>query len=113
MGREFSETDIRIFTKLAPESGGNIQSGAGHAFPFILRPISHRFAQDADDFKERIGRLDNKELEYLVDLILNDREELLSLDEEDFENFLNLVAERISPDKKKEIADHLGVIPRN
>lgn len=46
MGRIFSETDIRIFTKLAPETGGNIQSGSGHAFPFILRPVSHRFAQD-------------------------------------------------------------------
>ncbi|MBQ3620775.1 MAG: hypothetical protein II940_03775 [Methanosarcinaceae archaeon] len=110
MGRIFTETDIRIFTKLAPETGGNIQSGSGHAFPFILRPVSHRFAQDADDFKNRISRLDNEEIEYLVGLILADQEELLTLDEEDFENFLDLVAERLSPEKKKEIADHLGVI---
>lgn len=110
MGREFSERDIELFIKLAPESGGNVQSGAGHPFPFILRPISHRFARDAQDFKERINRLDAEDVEYLADLILANQEELRSLDEEDIESFLELVEKKISIEKKKEITNHLGIV---
>ncbi|NLI62808.1 MAG: hypothetical protein GX362_05365 [Methanosarcinaceae archaeon] len=110
MARIFNERDIEIFTKLAPETGGNVQSGAGHAFPFILRPVSHRFAEDADDFRERINRLSTEDVLYLADLILENKEELRSLDEEDIESFLELVSQKVSPEKKKEILNHLGMV---
>lgn len=110
MARVFTERDIEIFTKLAPESGGNVQSGAGHQFPFILRPISHRFSEDGEDFRNRISRLNEDDLIYLTDLILSNQEELRSLDEEDIESFLDLVSEKLSPEKKKEITNHLGIV---
>jgi hypothetical protein len=110
MGRVFSETDIQIFNKLAPEAGGSIDSGAGHSFPFILRPISHRFAESGEDFRERLLRLNTAEIEYLADLVLSDLEEITSLDEEDMESFLTLVENQISSDKKREITHHLGIV---
>ena len=110
MGRIFSDMDIQIFNKLAPEAGGSTDSGAGHAFPFILRPISHRFAESGEDFRERISRLDSEELEYLANLVLANQEEITSLDEEDMESFLKLIEEKISVDKKREITRHLGIV---
>ena len=110
MGRVFSDIDNRIFSKLAPEAGGSTDSGAGHSFPFILRPISHRFAESGEDFRERLSRLDNDEVEYLADLVLKNQEEITGLDEEDMESFMDLVEERLSFDKRKEIAHHLGIV---
>ena len=110
MGRTFSDMDIRIFNKLAPEAGGSIDSGAGHPFPFILRPISHRFAESGEDFRERLFRLDTEEIVYLADMVLQNQEEIRSLDEEDMESFLELVEERISFDKKRAITLHLGIV---
>lgn len=110
MGRVFSETDIRIFNKMAPEAAGSTDSGAGHSYPFILRPISHRFAESGEDFRERLSRLDADEVAYLAQLVLSNQEEITSLDEEDMESFLELVEERISFDKRKEIAHHLGIV---
>jgi len=110
MGRAFTETDKRIFNKLVPEKGGCTDSGAGHPFPFILRPVSHRFAVSGEDFRERLSRLDTEEVEYLADLVLVNQEDIMSLDEEDRESFLDLVGEKISFDKRKELTYHLGIV---
>jgi len=110
MGRVFSDMDNRIFNKLAPEAGGSTDSGAGHLFPFILRPISHRFAESGEDFRARLSLLDTEEIDYLADLVLQNLEEITSLDEEDMESFLELVEERISFDKKRAITHHLGIV---
>ncbi|MDV0446370.1 hypothetical protein MsAg5_02030 [Methanosarcinaceae archaeon Ag5] len=112
MGRKFSDLDRQIFHKLAPETGGNADSGAGHEFPFILRPISHRFAEDADDFRERLDRLDPEEVSYLADLVLANQEEVMSLDDDDRDSFFDLVEEKVSPEKRKEIVRHLGIVDR-
>ncbi|MDR2943790.1 MAG: hypothetical protein LBU81_01670 [Methanosarcinales archaeon] len=110
MGRVFSETDIQIFNKLAPEAGGSTNSGAGHSFPFILRPVSHRFADSGEDFRERLSRLSTEEIDYLAGLVLSNQEEITSLNEEDMESFLELVEERISFNKRQEITRHLGIV---
>ena len=70
MPREFTRKDIEIFNKLAPEAGGRLTSReAGHQFPFILRPVSHKFAESPEDFRERLERLSPDELDYLVGII--------------------------------------------
>ena len=68
MGRVFNEMDNKIFNKLAPELGGNTMSNAGHNYPFILRPLSHKIAEDGDDFRSRMNKLDKEEIEYPVHL---------------------------------------------
>ena len=83
MSREFTQTDIEILNKLAPELQGDITSPLGHQYLFILRPVSHRLARSGEDFKERILRLTDDELEYLVDLGLKAQEDIRGLEDED------------------------------
>lgn len=109
MGHKFSEKDKKIFLKLAPESK-TIISDYGHEFPFILRPISHKFSKDGNDFKRRISLLSKEELNYIVELILCDKEELCSLEEEDIFSFLDIVEKKLSLEKKNKIKDHLSIL---
>ncbi|MCQ1536205.1 hypothetical protein FTO70_11040 [Methanosarcina sp. KYL-1] len=110
MPREFTKKDIEIFNKLAPEAGGETYSReAGHRFPFILRPISHKFAESPEDFRERLERLDPEELDYLVGLALEGKEDIQSLDE-DLEEFVAVVAEKLPPERTKELKNFLGVV---
>ncbi len=108
MGREFSETDKRIFSKLAP--GNSHISEMGHPYPFILRPISHKIAADAEDFRHRLENLDPEELEYLAQLGLEDKEDIRSLDPEDIDSFTDLLKEKVSADLAKQLRLHIGII---
>lgn len=110
MSREFSEIDKKIFNKLVPEINSCFISEAGHQYPFILRPVSHKFSIDSDDFKNRILKLNKEEINYLSNLILSNKEELRTLNEEDIYIFLDIVEEKISSDKKKELKNHIGIL---
>ncbi len=110
MGREFSKKDMDIFNKMAPEAGGSNISQMGHPYPFILRPISHKFAESAADFRERLERLTPDDLNYLVDLALQDKEEIRSLDSEDIDSIMELVAEKVSSERVKELKLHLEMV---
>ena len=108
MAREFTQKDIEIFNKLAPELQGNIISPQGHQYLFILRPISHRIAQSGEDFKERVMRLTDDELEYLVDLALKAQEDIRGLDE-DMYDFIEVIEERV-PHRLPALKDFLGIM---
>ncbi|MBP1907893.1 hypothetical protein [Methanolobus bombayensis] len=109
MGRVFSEMDNQIFNKLAPELSGNTMSNAGHNYPFILRPISHKIAEDAQDFRARMEKLDTGEMEYLFQLAMEGKEDIRSLEEEDVDTFIELVEEKLSTEKMKELKAKLGM----
>jgi hypothetical protein len=110
MPREFTDKDIEIFNKLAPEAGGKLVSReAGHQFPFILRPISHKFAESSEDFRARLERLSPEELDYLVGLALEGKEDVQSLVEEDIDELIAVVTEKVSPERAKQLKDFLGV----
>ena len=110
MPREFTEKDIEIFNKLAPEAGGKLISReAGHQFPFILRPISHKFAESSEDFRARLERLSPEELDYLVGLALEGKEDVQSLVEEDIDELVEIVTEKVSPERAKQLKDFLGI----
>ncbi|TGC11031.1 hypothetical protein [Methanolobus halotolerans] len=109
MSREFTETDRKIFDKLAPELSGNTMSASGHNYPFILRPISHKVAGSAEDFRNRLEKLDAGELDYLVGLAMEGKEDIRSLDEEDIENFMELVEKKLSTERMKELKAKLGM----
>ncbi|MDI9395630.1 MAG: hypothetical protein QM426_09530 [Euryarchaeota archaeon] len=109
MPREFTQKEIEIFNKLAPEAGGSTFSReAGHHFPFILRPVSHKFAESPEDFRERLERLDAVELDYLVGLALEGKEDVRSLDE-DLEELVAVVAEKVSQERAKQLKDFVGI----
>jgi hypothetical protein len=109
MGRVFNEMDKKIFNKLAPELGGNIMSNAGHDYPFILRPLSHKIAEDGDDFRSRMNKLDKEEMEYLFQLAMDGKEDIRSLDEDDIDTVLELFEEKLSTEKLKELKAKLGM----
>jgi len=109
MPREFTRKDIEIFNKLAPEAGGRLTSReAGHQFPFILRPVSHKFAESPEDFRKRLERLNPEELDYLVGLALEGKEDVQSLDE-DLEELVAVVAEKLSTERAKQLKDFIGI----
>jgi len=108
MSREFTPKDIDIFNKLAPEMEGNLNSPAGHQYLFILRPLSHKVAESSEDFKERLLRLNDDELEYLLDLSLKAQEDLRGLSEGDMYAFVEVIEERM-PQRLTELKDYLGI----
>lgn len=109
MGREFTDRDMDIFNKLAPEAGGNNISQMGHPYPFILRPISHRFAESGEDFRNRLEKLNREDVEYLADLAIEGKEDVRGLEDEDMDSFFG-VLEGFSPEKLEELKDKLGMI---
>jgi len=109
MPREFTRKDIEIFNKLAPEAGGRLTSReAGHQFPFILRPVSHKFAESSEDFRMRLEKLNPEELDYLIGLALEGKEDVQSLGE-DLEELIAVVAEKLSPERAKQLKDFVGI----
>lgn len=81
---------------------------AGHHFPFILRPVSHKFAESPEDFRARLERLDADELDYLVGLALEGKEDVQSLDE-DLEELVAVVAKKVSQERAKQLKDFVGI----
>lgn len=96
MPRELSEKDIEILKKLAPEFGELTCSGSGHQFHSILPPVSNHFAEDSNDFLERVRRLTDEELTYITEMIQKGEENMGCLPVEDVEAFVHLVHERLS-----------------
>ncbi len=102
--RELTQRDREILRKLAPEIREDIISPSGHTFKAILPPVSHHFAESAQDFKKRMENLDKEDLEYLADLILQGEETLRMLMEEDREVFLEILEEKL-PEKAEKIKE--------
>jgi hypothetical protein len=105
MPRELSERDIEILKKLAPEYSDLTCSGSGHRFHSILPPVSNHFSADERDFAERIGKLTDDELRYVIGLILNGEESLGCLQEEDLDSLLSLITDRLSNDETKKVIE--------
>ena len=103
MPRELSEKDIEILKKLAPECGDLTCSGSGHQFHSILPPVSNHFAEDSDDFIQRINRLTDEELTYITDMIQKGDESMGCLPLEDVEAFVHLVHDRLSEEVAQKV----------
>ncbi len=100
--RQFNELDIKILAKLAPELKGATGPAPGHDYKFILLPVSHRFSESPQDFAARLNSLDDDELNYLLELILCQEEDVRSLAEGDFDAFVEVIEKRL-PEKVKEL----------
>jgi hypothetical protein len=106
MPRELNEKDILILKILAPECEDLTCSGSGHMFHSILPPVSNHFAEDSRDFIQRISRLSDDELAYIVEMILNGEESMGCLPPEDVDALIHLIHERISSETAQKV---LGV----
>ena len=103
MPRELDDKDIAILKKLAPECGDLTCSGSGHMFHSILPPVSNHFAEDSNDFTERINRLSNEELTYITGMITKGEESMGCLPVEDVEALVKIIHDRLSPETAKSV----------
>ncbi|MDD1678032.1 MAG: hypothetical protein LUO93_02450 [Methanomicrobiales archaeon] len=108
MPRILNDRDKAILSILAPEMGDLCCEGSEHEFQSILPPVSNHFAQDEQDFVERIARLSKDDLEYLISHILDGSESMGCMPPEDVDSLVALIGERISPDVAKKVRNAYG-----
>jgi hypothetical protein len=96
--RTLTELDKKILAKLAPELKGTTGPAPGHDYKFILLPVSHRISESPEDFAARINKLNDDELGYIADMILNGEEDSRSLAEGDYDALVEVMEKRL-PDK--------------
>lgn len=100
--RTLTALDKKLLAKLAPELEGATGPAPGHDYKFILLPVSHKLAESSEDFANRVNRLTDEELNYLVELILKGDEDVRSLAEGDFDALVEVIEKRL-PEKAKEL----------
>ena len=104
MSRELSDYDWEILKKLAPElceDGTCISSG--RKYRSILPPISMHYAKSKEDFRQRIEKLSDEEIDYLICLAENGEESLTCIRPEHKDEFIDMVGKRVSPERAKKL----------
>ncbi len=89
--RKLNEKDIEILKRLAPE----VMEKPKIEYRSILPPVSMHFAADAEDFEERLQRLDVQDLSYLTCRILDGSECLLCISPEFARIFLDVLEDKM------------------
>ena len=114
MSRELSEADWEILKKLAPElcDDGTCVS-SGRKYRSILPPISMHYARDREDFRQRVERLTDEELDYLICLAENGEESLTCIRPEHKEEFLDLVGRRVSKARAQKLQKFIDFLEAN
>ncbi|MCQ1538663.1 hypothetical protein FTO68_06655 [Methanocalculus taiwanensis] len=103
MPRELTEYDIRILRKLAPECEDLICNGTRTEFRSILPPVANHYSTDEHDFKSRLERLTNEELEYLIEQMRSGSESVGCISPFFFSGLLDLVTRRLSKRAAQEL----------
>ena len=96
--RNLTDIDKAILAKLAPELEGTTGPAPGHDYQFILLPVSHKISESSEDFANRLNKLTDDELNYLIELILKGDEDVHSLAEGDFDALVEMMEKRL-PEK--------------
>jgi len=106
MARILSERDAAVLKKAAPECMGLVCSGSGGPYRSILPSFANHYATDAEDFRIRLERLDDDDLRYIVELILDGSESLGCVPPGYIEVFLTFVDDRLGRDAALSILRH-------
>ena len=109
MARSLSDTDLQIMHKLIPELTEDACSPSRPAYRSILPPVSNRYSSSDNDFKDRLERLTDRELEYIVDLIFDGMECLNCVRESHIGILLQTVSERLSKEKAGDLKELCGI----
>ena len=105
MPRELSDQDLEILKKLAPECTDLVCGGSGFRFRSLLPPLANHFSTDASNFKERLERLSDRELEYLLSLIRDGTESLGCVPPDYLNGFVDLMRIRLGLPAAAEIVE--------
>jgi len=103
MARKLVSLDLQILKKLAPELTDNTCGHAGWEFRSVLPPLSQHVSNSQSDFRERLLRLSDDELNYLVNLIFEGMESLHCVRNEHVDALVEVVGTRISKVKATEL----------
>jgi len=99
MARKLSSSDLQILKKIAPELVDSTCAHAGWEFRSVLPPVSQHISTSNSDFRQRLLKLSQEELTYLVDLVFEGMESLHCVKKEHVDAFIEVVSERISKEK--------------
>lgn len=113
MSRELSEYDWQILKKLCPELDDGTCVSSGRMYRSILPPLSRHYATSKEDFVERVEKLTDEELDYLICLAENGEESLTCIVPEHKDAFIDMVARRASKEraiKLKKFIDFLETL---
>jgi hypothetical protein len=103
MARKLGTDDLLLLKKLAPELMDDTCTHAGHQFRSVLPPVSQHFSRTAEDFRERLMKLSDEELEYLVNLIFEGMESLHCVKKEHVDALIDVVGTNLSKVKATEL----------
>ncbi|VVB92128.1 Uncharacterised protein [uncultured archaeon] len=96
MARKLGSIDLEILRKLAPELVETTCGHAGHEFRSVLPPVSQHVSTSPGDFRQRLMKLSDDDLSYLVNLIFEGMESLHCVKKEDADALIEVVGARIS-----------------
>jgi len=96
---------MHILRKLAPELTDSTCGHAGWEFRSVLPPLSQHVSTSPRDFRERLLKLSDEELNYLVDLIFEGMESLHCIKNEHVNALVEVVGTRISKVKATELLE--------
>ena len=105
MARKLSSSDLQILKKIAPELVDNTCGHAGWEFRSVLPPVSQHISTSNSDFRQRLLKLSQEELTYIVDLVFEGMESLHCVKKEHVGAFIEVVSERISKAKAAELLE--------
>ncbi len=105
MARKLGKDDMLLLNKLAPELLDDICAHAGHQFRSVLPPVSQHFSRTVEDFRERLRKLSDEELEYLVNLIFDGMESLHCVKKEHVDALIDVVGTNLSKVKAAELLE--------
>ena len=105
MARKLNPEDLSILKKIAPELVDSKCGHAGWEFRSVLPPVSQHISTSNSDFRERLLKLSQEELTYLVDLVFEGMESLHCVKKEHVDAFIEVVSERISKVKAAKLLE--------
>ncbi len=105
MARKLTPDDLIILRKLAPELADTSCEHSGHEFRSVLPPVSQHISTSKGDFKERLVKLSDGELEYLTGLILEGMESLHCVKKEHVDALVEVVGTRLSKVRAAELLE--------
>lgn len=105
MARKLNKDDLILLRKLAPELVDPTCAHAGGEFRSVLPPVSQHVSSSQEDFRERLMKLSDDELNYLIDLIFEGMESLHCVRKEHVDALVEVVGSRLSTVKATELLE--------
>ena len=105
MARELAEKDWALLKILAPECDAVVCINSGFMYRSILPPVANHYANDEQDFLERLSRLSDEDLRYLVSLVTDGSESLGCMEPGFAATFIDFVRKRLGDEAAKSVPE--------